>query len=303
MLGDPDASVRGFEFSGAAAAATLVTMRLLWVVLACGCYAPQYTPGGPCTTTCPGDLECVQNMCVVPGTVVGHDAATDSGDVGIDAATVTMDAPPPIDAPPPDPTLIAHWKFDDDPTNGVLDSTGNGHTGTCVACPSLVAGIKGNGYRFEPSLQFVQVDDDLAFRGDFTIAAWMYTDNTTKQIAVMSKPFGTGTGNSWQLENLDNDTVSFSGGSPHSLESANAVPPMTWAHVAGSWDGTTKRLYINGVMVASEASQISYDTHDIYLGADENGGSVALPFDGVLDDLRVYNRVLTSQEIEALAQP
>jgi hypothetical protein len=78
---------------------------------------------------------------------------------------------------------------------------------------------------------------------------------------------------------------------------------MTWVHIAGTWDGTTKRLYIDGVLARSGTSQISYDTHDLYLGADENNGSLALPFDGVLDDLRVYSRALSLQEIAALAQP
>ncbi|HEX5058872.1 MAG TPA: LamG domain-containing protein [Kofleriaceae bacterium] len=282
-------------------------MRLLCLVLVAGCYAPTYAPGGRCTTTCPGDLVCVDSVCVVPGTVVDHDAA-----VMIDAPgnVIMIDAPPPpppIDAPPPDPTLIAHWKFDDNPANGTaLDSTGNGHNGTCAGaqCPTLVTtGVDGGAYRFDPAVpQYLVVPDSTAFRGVFTIAMWMYTDNTTKQIAAMSKPVGTGTGNSWQLEDLTDDTVSFSGGSVHSLVSPAAVPQMTWAHIAGTWDGTTKRLYINGVMVASTASQITYDTHNIYLGADENNGTLALPFDGELDDLRVYNRVLSTSEIAALAQ-
>jgi hypothetical protein len=279
----------------------------VWVVFAAACYAPHYEPGGPCTTTCPGDLECVNNVCVVPGSPIKADAAV-AGEDAADASSVTMlDAPPPIDAPPPDPTLIAHWKFDDNPSNGmIMDSTGNGHNGICVppACPSLVTGIKGGAYRYDPALsQFVVVPDSNAFRGVFTIAAWMYTDNTTKQIAVMSKPVGSGTGNSWQLENLTDDTVSFSGGSNHSLPSPMSVPQMTWTHVAGTWDGTTKRLYISGVQVASSTSQIMYDTHEVYLGADNNNGTVALPFDGELDDLRVYNRVLTAQELVVLAQP
>ena len=186
------------------------------------------------------------------------------------------------------------------------DSTGNGHNGVCVppACPSLVTGIKGGGYRFDPTLsQFVVVPDSPAFRGAFTIAAWMYTDNTIKALAVMSKPLGSGTGKSWLLENQADDTVLFSGGSVQSLVSPMAVPKMTWAHVAGTWDGTTKRLYIDGVLVASAASQISYDGKPIYLGADESNGSLVLPFDGVLDDLRVYNRVLSDSELGALAQP
>lgn len=283
-------------------------MRWFWLVLVAGCYSPQVAPGGRCTTTCPGDLECVGNTCVPPGTAILGDAALDpdTGKDWRDAAILDAPMVTPIDAPPPDPTLIAHWKLDDDPTDGsVLDSTGNGHDGLCggVTCPALVTGIKGGAYRFDPAHpDVIVVPDSTAFRGVFTIAAWMYTDNTTKQIAVMSKPVGSGTGNSWQLENLADDRVSFSGGSVHSLNSPASVPPMTWTHLAGTWDGTTKRLYIGGVLVASTASQISYDGHDILLGADLNSGSLALPFDGMLDDIRVYNRVLSQQEIAALAQ-
>ncbi len=285
-------------------------MRWLCLVLIAGCYSPQYAPGGKCTSTCPGDLECVHGTCVVPGTL----PLDPDGGAGVDGAKVTSDAAidaRPIDAPPPDPTLIAHWTFDAAPANGMVpDATGNGHTGICVAttCPTLVTGIKGGGYRYDPALsQVVIVPDSNAFRGNFTIAAWMYSDNTNKQIAVMSKPFGTGTGNSWQLEQLDNtnnnDQVSFSGGSVHSLVSPMTVPQMTWTHLAGTYDGTTKRLYINGVLVASATSNIQFDNGDIYLGADENNGSLALPFDGVLDDLRIYNRVLPASELQILAQP
>ena len=44
-------------------------MRWLCLVLLAGCYSPQYAPGGKCTSTCPGDLECVQGTCVLPGTL------------------------------------------------------------------------------------------------------------------------------------------------------------------------------------------------------------------------------------------
>jgi hypothetical protein len=281
-------------------------MRLLCLVLVAGCYSPQYAPGGTCTTTCPGDLECLDGTCVVAGTLPG-DAQVN---MMVDAAKLTIDAAidaRPIDAPPPDLTLIAHWKLDDDPSDGsISDSTGNNHNGSCTGtqCPTLVTGVKGGGYRYDPAMnQRVVVPDSNAFRGNFTICGWMYTDNTNQQIAVMSKPFGTGTGNSWQLENLDDDKVSFSGGSVHMLESPNAVPQMTWTHIAGTWDGTTKRLYINGVLAASVTSNISYDTSPIFLGADRNNGSIALPFDGVLDDLRIYNRVLPASELQMLAQP
>lgn len=285
-------------------------MRWSCLVLIAGCYSPQYAPGGTCTSTCPGDLECVQGTCVIPGTL----PLDPDGGAGVDAVKITTDAAIDarmIDAPPPDPTLIAHWTFDTAPANGTVpDVTANGHDGACVAtaCPSFITdGPRAGAYRFDPGLnQHIVVPDSNALHASsFTIAAWMYTDNTVKSISVMAKPYGSGTGNSWQLENRDDDRVSFSGGAVHLLQSQMAVPIMTWTHIAGTYDDMTKtkRLYINGVMIASTLSPISYDGSDVYLGADENDGSLALPFDGALDDLRFYSRVLSAQELQTLAAP
>src|SRR6478609_264194 len=174
-------------------------MRWLCLVLLAGCYSPQYAPGGKCTSTCPGDLECVQGICSLPG-MLPTDADTQPGDGPKLTTDAAIDARM-IDAPPPDPTLIAHWTFDAAPANGmVADATGNGHTGICVApaCPSFITnGVKGGAYRFDPALnQFVIVSDNNVFHDNtFTIAAWMYTDNTIKALSVMAKPVGTGTGN------------------------------------------------------------------------------------------------------------
>ncbi len=244
------------------------------LVLAAGCYAPEIRPGGACTTACPGDLTCVQGVCrdMVPG-----------GD----------------ELPP-----IAHWKFDDPPddADGALDSSGRGHDATCRACPSLVPGRIGGGYRFTAALeQILVVPDHPDFRGFYTISAWVFAEPTLDQIAILSKPFGDGTGNSWQLEVLEDDLVSLSGGSPHSLRSSNIIPPGEWHHLAGRFDGTEKELFIDGEEIDEVDATVDYDGHAIYLGGDQNNGDEVLHWDGVLDDLRVYNRALSDDEIEALA--
>jgi hypothetical protein len=239
------------------------------LVLAAGCYAPEIPPGGACSSACPGDLVCIGGTC--------------------------------MNADGTDPSLIAHWKLDDPPGDGALDSSGRGHHGTCRSCPSPVAGKIGGGYRFAAAdKQLLIVPDHPDFRGDYTIAAWIYASATTDQIAIMSKAFGTGTGNSWQLEVLDDDHVSLSGGSPHSLRSPGIVPPGEWHHVAGTWNGNEKELYIDGEEVIELDADVSYDDHAIYLGGDQNNGAEALHWDGMLDDLRVYNRDLSASEIEDL---
>jgi hypothetical protein len=240
------------------------------LALAAGCYAPEFGAGGACTTACPGDLVCVDGTCLA------------------------MEG---------ESSLVAHWRFDDDPEDGALDSSGRGHHAACDDCPELVPGKIGGGYRFDAFFEeILVVPDHPDFRGRYTIAAWILAEPTSDQIAILSKPFGTGTGNSWQLEMLEDDRISLSGGSPHSLRSPNALAPGEWHHIAGTWDGREKELFIDGVEVIEVDADVQYDGHDIYLGGDQNSGDEVLHWDGVLDDLRVYNRVLSDDEIAALAR-
>lgn len=272
--------------------------------LMAGCFNPQPVPGAACSASgaCPSGLECIHGQCLVPGTAVPDGS---SPDAPVDAS-VALDAA--IDARPDafvDTGLVAHWELDDDPLiGGALDSSGRGHTAMCVgACPKMVTGRIGGGYLFDASEDHaLVVADHPDFRGTFTIAAWVYAEPGGRRGAAMSKAYGNASSNSWQLE-LRDDTgrLSFSGGTSHYLEDAATMTTGTWYHVAGSWDGATKRLYVNGALVATEASDIRYDGHPIVLGADENNGSPALHWDGVLDDLRVYGRVLSPAEIQDLA--
>jgi hypothetical protein len=268
----------------------------LLVALVAGCYNPSPPAGAPCSLegTCPSGLDCIDGRCVPPGTAGEPDAAIDAR---VDAA---------IDAPPDafvDVTLVAYWNFDDTPADGALDSSGRGHTATCIgACPTLVPGKNGNGYRFDPDQSHaLTVPDSPDFRGNYTLAAWIYADVNNLHQAVMSKPVGAVSANSWQLELLTTAKLSVSGGTTHYLENPATTAVATWYHVAGTWDGTTKRLYVNGVLVASVASTTTYDTSIVVLGADQNTGSTVLYWDGILDDVRIYNRALTLQELQAFA--
>jgi hypothetical protein len=275
-------------------------VALATLLVTTSCYA-RLTPSTRCETDdqCANGLECIAGTCQPAEPTVEPDAR----DVATpDAATITTpDAAPDAFV---DTSLIAHWKFDDSPTDGALDSSARGHTATCApACPTVVAGKHGMAYQFDAAMtQALVVADSTEFRGMFTLAAWMRATTFASQMAIMSKPYSTSSANSWQLEALTTAKLSFSGGTTHYLESPAATTTNQWFHVAGTWDGVTKRLYINGALVSSVDSAISYDTHPLFLGADENSGSTVLYWTGALDDIRIYNRVLTAQEILALTQ-
>ena len=74
--------------------------------------------------------------------------------------------------------------------------------------------------------------------------------------------------------------------------SANA-----WTHLAGTYDGATLRLYVNGVLVSSRAQTgtIPISTSPLQIGGDSNYGQY---FPGKIDEVRIYSRALSAADIQ-----
>lgn len=88
------------------------------------------------------------------------------------------------------------------------------------------------------------------------------------------------------------------------------LPKNQWYHIAVTTSGSFSALYINGEQIGSlvtptSISSVDWDritTSSLKIGADPHGNP-AFPIDyfkGKLDDIRIYNRALTSQEIKAI---
>ena len=77
-----------------------------------------------------------------------------------------------------------------------------------------------------------------------------------------------------------------------------AVATNAWAHLAATYDGTTLRLWVNGVNVSSRAvtGAIASSTMPLRIGGNSVWGEF---FAGRIDEVRVYNRALTAPEIAA----
>jgi hypothetical protein len=74
-------------------------------------------------------------------------------------------------------------------------------------------------------------------------------------------------------------------------------------HVAGTWDGTTVRIHVDGVEVAKTSyDSVSYIAAPTMLvGADSNTGVLGAYLTGDIDELCLYGRALSGSEIKALA--
>jgi len=90
------------------------------------------------------------------------------------------------------------------------------------------------------------------------------------------------------------------------LDVANVFEIGEWVHITIVWDATAKKrkIYVNGIYKNGDASAITTGTgrdEPLAFGGFNNRGSVTAQFNGSIDDVRIYNRVLTIEEISALA--
>ncbi|HUS31658.1 MAG TPA: LamG domain-containing protein [Kofleriaceae bacterium] len=211
-----------------------------------------------------------------------------------------------VDAPPLDASLddglVLHLSFDGNLTDSV-----SGVPAACVGgantCPKLAAGNLGSAAAFDGADDCLTAN--LSVVGTvITVALWFNVPTDTS-VSLIAKPY-TGALDSWQIDTDSNRTlrfISFDTNGATGVVLPTAFTVNTWVHVAITYDGASVRnLYVNGSLRANDGpSQFAIDTGPVYIGCDRDGGAPARHMAGSLDDVRVYRRVLTADEIKALA--
>jgi len=105
----------------------------------------------------------------------------------------------------------------------------------------------------------------------------------------------------WNIEaNVDTGALGFFSEGSYPYDGDPVLPVGEWTHVAASFDGTTATFYINGETTGSGPFSFGFDTDaTIVFGAVERNGSN--PFNGALDEVRIYSRSLSAGEVAWLA--
>jgi hypothetical protein len=204
--------------------------------------------------------------------------------------------------------LVAWYPFDDDPGDGVLDATGHGHDGACATCPTQAAGPVGGAFDFAEA-PFIRVVHQAALDGSsgFTATAWIRVRSAPAVAScVLSKHWGSNfdTWNLCLLSDLAPVVCAADGADDECYFGASApVPADTWVHVAVSHDQTTFRCYVDGALHFSWAQPLLEVGGDLTFGATLAAAGAQFEFDGLIDDVKLWDRVLTDDELLALATP
>jgi hypothetical protein len=215
--------------------------------------------------------------------------------------------------------LVGYWTFDGaDVRNSVADKSGNGNNGGfagSATSSAVTPGKLGQALNFNGSSNYVQVPYTSSLQPtNVSVGAWFKTPNKTLHEVVVSTTESGG----YELE-LNETGVGCSATSllfrvrvggiyQAACYDVSNLSNNTWYYVAGTYDGETVSLYVNGVDVndnTSPSGNVEYSlSNPLCIGneayaTDCTSDSPAY-FSGTIDDVRVYNRALSAAEAKQL---
>lgn len=193
--------------------------------------------------------------------------------------------------------LVLYYPLDEGTGDVVNDISGEDNHGTIAGYfDDLVWTTGKSGYGFYSFGEYIDVPatTTLSFSGTeaFSVSFWIKTPGDVEGYHIAGDRSGcTGGTFVWQFHFDTATTIGF--GNTSGGATSDQIPTNEWVHVVGTYDGSTFRIYTNGV----EGTPVS----GVSLGSGGNprfgmSGDCSGLFDVALDDIRIYNRALTSFE-------
>jgi hypothetical protein len=198
--------------------------------------------------------------------------------------------------------MVAAYAFDEGSGTTVGDASGKGNVGTINGADWAEQGKFGHALSFNGTNALVVVNfaQSLNLSAAMTEEAWVYPTATQSSWSTIlhretdayylhaSSPAGpmypAGGG-------IFNGTEQYSA-------ATNGIPLNTWTHLATTYDGTTLKIYVNGAMVSTKSVSgvIQTNSNPLRIGGNVPYGQY---FQGMIDEVRVYNRALPQSEIQS----
>ncbi|MFH1719960.1 MAG: LamG domain-containing protein, partial [Planctomycetota bacterium] len=202
-----------------------------------------------------------------------------------------------------DPSLVGWWRLDDGSGTTVTDFSGNGNDGAFRSDPQWVAGKIGGALQFDGVDDFVEVPhaEILTVDKEVTVMAWINTERYIGPTGadwqgIMAK--GANPGRSYSLYTQVSGALHFSTGGIGTLSTV-LVPLNEWVHAAAQVIDGGHQYYINGEDAGRGGSGITLpgaaDTATVRIGTARDANREFL---GMLDDVRIYNRALSQEEVQ-----
>jgi alpha-tubulin suppressor-like RCC1 family protein len=217
-------------------------------------------------------------------------------------------------APAGDTGPVGYWQLNEGTGTTTVDASGNSNNGTLTSSPSWVTGEFGGALNFNGTSSYVDLNNTTSSGAlkpplPVTISAWIKLTSASGYQAIFASDNFNSVYAGCLLETNGGklECVYATGDNSFTFRSKVGTTVMSagqWYHVAAVIQGpTTMNLYVNGVddggTYAGTGTGLGYTTTSSKIGC-RNGSTY---FNGAIDDVRFYNRVLSSTEVELLANP
>ena len=200
--------------------------------------------------------------------------------------------------------LVGYWNFDEGTGSTAYDFSGNNNDGK-INGASWTTGIKRNALSFDGNNDYISVPNSASLNfhdtNKFTISLWVKRDEQSINEALISKghtspPIGYNIG----LGSVEGSVNAYigDGNDRHNLISNQQITSSQWHHIVTIWNGDTILMYIDGKLDNSNDfgnKDIKDDTKNL-----EIGKHYSKYYHGLLDEIRIYERVLDFNEIKNL---
>ena len=194
------------------------------------------------------------------------------------------------------PGPVVYYDFNEKTGTTVTDKSGNDITGSFIGSPSWVQGKFGGGLELSGSGQYVGTSNNSLLNNTkaFTVEAWINPDSLGQKMilgnTVNNFVFDLRNGISLYVRDA-------SGWGTSAQSGAGTIVTGEWQHVAGVFDGSTIKVYINGVLKATTSRPTTLVSGDFGLKIGTYGAGGGWLYDGRIDEVRFYNYARTQKQI------
>ncbi len=208
--------------------------------------------------------------------------------------------------------LVGYWPF----CGNANDDSGNGHNGT-VNGATLTEDRFGNNnsaYGFDGVNDLIKVNHSSSFN-TFPMSISLWCKGNSQYGALISKYTSCSSDNGWQLHTMEGKVSTYSynflGGAFLNCDgdSNTIISDNNWYNIVSTYDLSGVKIYVNNVLVLTKpyigSGSMSAPTNiqDLYIGTEINSIGCSpynTYYQGLIDDIGIWNRVLTQQEITQL---
>jgi hypothetical protein len=235
-----------------------------------------------------------------------YDEALSAEDIAaLYAAGPLKIGPKPID--PGTDGLVAYYPLDAAYRGSTPDASGNGLDGSIMGDPAFVEGVVGQAIDLDGDGDYIDCGGaemlGMQETNAMTVASWVSIRSIPAAWAgVVAKGE-----HAWRVSNVNLDQryhfgISFWQEPNFSVDGATVVGVDEWHHVAGTFDGANINIYVDGVLDGNTPTETPIMANEFNVEIGRNPEGTDRTWDGLIDEVLIYNRALSLNEVMFLAQ-